>query len=48
MRENLTTEEGCFLAKWLDGSISDTTLKELVSEKDFIIYKKTCSLILMK
>ena len=40
MRENLTTEEGCFLAKWLDGSISDTTLKELVSEKDFIIYKK--------
>ena len=40
MRENLTTEGGCFLAKWLDGSISDATLKELVTEKDFIIYKK--------
>jgi len=29
-----------FLAKWLEGTISDVTLKELVSEKDFIDYKK--------
>lgn len=40
MRENLTKEEESFLAKWLDGSISDVTLKELVSEQDFIDYKK--------
>ena len=40
MRENLTKEEESFLAKWLDGTISDLTLKELVSEQDFIDYKK--------
>ena len=40
MRENLTKEEESFLAKWLDGTISDATLKELVSEQDFIDYKK--------
>jgi len=40
MRENLTKEEESFLAKWLDGTISDVTLKELVSEQDFIDYKK--------
>ena len=40
MRENLTTEEESFLAKWLDGTISDATLKELVSEEDFMEYKK--------
>ena len=40
MKENLTKEEESFLAKWLDGTISDLTLKELVSEQDFIDYKK--------
>ena len=40
MRENLTKEEESFLAKWLDGTISDVILKELVSEQDFIDYKK--------
>ena len=40
MRENLTKKEESFLAKWLDGTISDVTLKELVSEQDFIDYKK--------
>ena len=40
MKENLTKEEESFLAKWLDGTISDVTLKELVSEQDFIDYKK--------
>lgn len=40
MRENLTTEGAYFLAKWLDGTISDTKLRTLVSEKDFIDYKK--------
>ena len=40
MRENLTKEEESFLSKWLDGTISDVTLKELVSEQDFIDYKK--------
>ena len=40
MRENLTKEEESFLAKWLDGTISDVTLKELVSEQDFMEYKK--------
>ena len=40
MKDNLTKEEESFLAKWLDGTISDLTLKELVSEQDFIDYKK--------
>ena len=40
MKENLTKKEESFLAKWLDGTISDLTLKELVSEQDFIDYKK--------
>jgi transmembrane sensor len=40
MKEKLITEGEHFLAKWLDGTISDTTLKELVSEEDFIAYKK--------
>lgn len=40
MRENLTKKEESFLAKWLDGTISDVTLKELVSEQDFMEYKK--------
>ena len=40
MKENLTKGEESFLAKWLDGTISDLTLKELVSEQDFIDYKK--------
>tara|TARA_R110000787_G_scaffold59922_8_gene135853 strand:+ start:18674 stop:19591 length:918 start_codon:yes stop_codon:yes gene_type:complete len=40
MKEKLITEGERFLAKWLDGTISDTKLKDLVSEEDFIAYKK--------
>jgi len=29
-----------YLAKWLEGSITDEALKEFVSEEDFLIYKK--------
>ena len=38
--KNITKENETFLAKWLEGTISDLELKNLVSEDDFIAYKK--------
>ncbi len=41
MKENKNIiENESFLAKWLEGTISDKELKNLVSEEDFIAYKK--------
>ena len=36
----LHSKNDFYLAKWLEGSITDETLKEFVSEEDFLIYKK--------
>ncbi len=38
--QNLNTEKDTFLAKWLEGEISDTELKTLVSESDYSSYLK--------
>ena len=40
MEENRNIEEELFLAKWLEGTISDQEFKNLVSEEDFNAYKK--------
>lgn len=41
MKENSThTEKDIFLAKWMANEITDTDLKKMVSEKDYIAYKK--------
>jgi ferric-dicitrate binding protein FerR (iron transport regulator) len=38
--QNLNTEQDTFLAKWLEGEISDVELKSLVSDDDFLTYLK--------
>ena len=38
--KNIAVENEFFLAKWLEGTISDKELKSQVSEEDFIAYKK--------
>lgn len=38
--EEKTTYEDSYLAKWIAGDISDNQLKELVSDKDYDVYKK--------
>jgi transmembrane sensor len=38
--QNLNTEKDTFLAKWLEGEISDTELRTLVSESDYSSYLK--------
>ena len=40
MEENNNIKEDRFLAKWLEGAISDNDLKVLVSKQDFVLYKK--------
>jgi transmembrane sensor len=40
MEENNYIKEDRFLAKWLEGAISDNDLKVLVSKQDFVLYKK--------
>lgn len=40
MEENKNIEEDRFLAKWLEGTVSDQELKNLVSGEDFNAYKK--------
>ena len=40
MDEIKNIEENNFLAKWLEGTISDQELESLVSEDDYIAYKK--------
>lgn len=40
MEENKNIEEERFLAKWLEGTISDQELKNLVSEEDYNAFKK--------
>ena len=40
MEENSNIEEERFLAKWLEGAISDQELKGLVSEEDYKAYQK--------
>jgi len=38
--KNIIVENEFFLAKWLEGNISDEELKKFISEEDFIAYKK--------
>jgi len=48
MESNKThKDKEVYLAQWLDGKISDETLKEYVSEEDFLIYKKMQSGLLI-
>ncbi len=39
-QQNLNTEKNTFLAKWLEGEISDAELKTLVSDSDYRSYLK--------
>ena len=40
MKKNTNTNENYYLADWLEGKISDTELKDKISENDFLEYQK--------
>jgi len=39
-KKDLQIDNETYLAKWLDGTISDKELRQFISEEDFITYKK--------
>ncbi|MCF6349898.1 MAG: FecR family protein [Flavobacteriaceae bacterium] len=39
-KDNLHSKNAVFLAKWLEDELTDTELKSLVTEKEFLVYKK--------